>query len=75
MVKSVDTRDLKSLAFGCAGSSPALGTTLCCNAVLDIPKSPLASSFRAFLLSEEALYKPNEANYICWYICWYLNTN
>jgi len=27
------------------------------------------------LLSEEALYKPNEANYICWYICWYLNTN
>ena len=26
MVEQVDTRDLKSLGFGCAGSSPAPGT-------------------------------------------------
>ena len=64
MVKSVDTRDLKSLAFGCAGSSPALGTIICSKEVLCNPESPLATSFRAFLLSEEALYIPTEANYI-----------
>ena len=68
MVKSVDTRDLKSLAFGCAGSSPALGTILCSNAVLDSPESPLATSSRAFLLSYARLSKPTESKCICWYL-------
>ncbi len=35
VAKSVDARDLKSLGFGRAGSSPALGTTLIVNELQD----------------------------------------